>query len=295
MIPEALLLRLVASFVAGFAIVALVTTLADMFGEGPAGFLGGLPSTGAVSFLAIGITQSPAAAIRATTLFPLGFSVTIAFLLFYSAPRGMRFGLRMALALGLWFFAASAVATWSPDDFAFSVVASVAISMSVLLARSRVNTRKTAGVNTRPSALGVVLRGALGGCVVDVVVILSVVSGPLVGGVFAAAPAIWSSSLYVTNRAQGMEFSRSLTWTFMQTGFIVTIPFAIAARYLFSVSGVWWGTLLTYVAVSPLAYLAWRLANRRSTRGAGLLGRASSPRPSVLREGQDHDAEDDEC
>ena len=282
MIPEALLLRLVASFVAGFAIVALVTTLADMFGEGPAGFLGGLPSTGAVSFLAIGITQSPAAAIRATTLFPLGFSVTIAFLLFYSAPRGMRFGLRMALALGLWYFA-------------FSVVASVAISMSVLLARSRVNTRKTAGVNTRPSALGVVLRGALGGCVVDVVVILSVVSGPLVGGVFAAAPAIWSSSLYVTNRAQGMEFSRSLTWTFMQTGFIVTIPFAIAARYLFSVSGIWWGTLLTYVAVSPLAYLAWRLANRRSTRGAGLLGRASSPRPSVLREGQDHDAEDDEC
>jgi len=261
-IPDALLLRLAASFVGGFVIVALVTTLADMFGEGPAGFLGGLPSTGAVSFLAIGATQSLSAAIQATTLFPVGFSVTIAFLLFYAVPSKLRFWPRMTTALCLWFMAASAAAVWGPNDFVLSVATSAVIALAVLLARSRISTRRTEPASTKPSLIGMILRGTLGGCVVAMVVTLSVVGGALAAGVFAAAPAIWSSSLYVTNRSQGVEFSRSLTWTFMQTGILVTIPFAILARYFFSVSGIWWGTLFTYVAVSPLAYLAWRLANR---------------------------------
>jgi hypothetical protein len=40
------------------------------------------------------------------------------------------------------------------------------------------------------------------------------------------------------------------------------IPFAVAARYFFSTTGIWWGTILAYVAISPLAYTAWRLTNR---------------------------------
>ena len=262
-----MLLRLAASFAAGFAIVALVTTLADVFGEGPAGFLGGLPSTGAVSFIAIGLTESTSAAVQATTLFPLGFSVTAAFLLFYAAPKELEFWPRMIGALLLWFLAASAVALWSPDDFAVSVVASVLIALGVILARRMVSTGRTEPSSSRPNAKGIILRGTLGGLVVFVVVVLSMVDSPLVAGIFAAAPAIWASSLYVTNRSRGLEFSRSITRRFMQTGFLVTIPFAIAARYLFTATGIWWGTLFAYVAVLPLGYLAWRLANPR--RGSG--------------------------
>jgi hypothetical protein len=92
------------------------------------------------------------------------------------------------------------------------------------------------------------------------VVLVSAVGGPLVGGLFAAAPAIWSSSLYVTAQTHGIEFSRSITRTFMRTGIMTTIPYAVAVRYLFPVSGVWLGTALGYVAISPLAYLAWKLA-----------------------------------
>ncbi len=263
-IPDVLLVRLVASFVAGFAIVAIVTALADAFGAGPAGFVGGLPSTGAVGLLSIGLAQSPSAAIQATTLFPLAFSVTFAFLLFYTIPEREGFQARMVVALFLWFLASVAVAVWGLDDFALSLVGGIVVSLAVLLARNRVSTKKIDRVTSDFSWLRMTLRGALGGTVVVAVAILSLVSGPLVGGVFAAAPAIWSSSLYVTNRTQGMEFSRSLTKTFMQTGILTVIPYAVAARYFFSVFGIWLGTLLAYVVIAPLAYLAWRLANRKT-------------------------------
>jgi len=263
-IPDVLLVRLVASFVAGFAIVTIVTALADRFGEGPAGFVGGIPSTGPVGLLSIGLAQSTTAAIQATTLFPLAFSVTFAFLLFYTIPERMKFQVRMPVALAIWFLASVAVAIWGPDDFALSLAVSIVVSLVVLFARSKVQTRKIERVASEFNWLRMMLRGALGGTVVVAVAILSLVSGPLVGGVFAAAPAIWSSSLYVTYRAQGIEFSRSLTKGFMQTAILTVIPYAVAARYFFSVFGIWLGTLLAYVVIAPLAYLAWRLANRKT-------------------------------
>jgi len=256
--------RLAASFAAGAGIVAFVTALADRFGEGPAGFIGGLPTSGAVNLLSIGLAQSTSAAVLATTLFPLGFGSTYAFLLFYAVPKSLRFRGRMALALGLWLPLSALIALIAPDDFEVSVGASFVVAVGVLLIRRRVSIERVKFVATRPSAELTLLRGMLGGSVVAAVVLLSAVSGPLVGGVFAAAPAIWSSSLYVTNRGKGVEFSRSLTWTFMQAGILTVIPYAIAARFFFSTSGVWWGTLLSYIAISPLAYLAWVLTNRQA-------------------------------
>jgi Protein of unknown function (DUF3147) len=263
-VPDVAPLRLAASFAAGFAVVAVVTTLADIFGEGPAGFLGGLPSTGPIGLLSIGITQSTQAAVQATTLFPLGFAVTFAFLLFYTFPARLGFWARMPLALGLWLLAAVAVSIWSPDDFALSVSASAGVSLVVLCLRWRIRTERTKHFPTATSYLHVILRGTLGGSVVAAAVILSAVAGPLVGGVFAAAPAVWSSSIYVTNQAHGVQFTRSLTWPFMQTGILTVIPYAIAARYFFSVEGVLWGTILAYVCMSPFAYVAWWLTNRRN-------------------------------
>jgi len=269
LISDALLLRLVASFVAGAVVVAFVTALADIYGEGPAGFIGGVPTAGAVSLLSIGLTQSTSAAVEATTLFPLGFSSTFAFLLLYAIPRGLRFRVRMPLALGVWLPTSVAVALWGPDDFALSVGASLPLALGVLLIRRRIVTSRVMLTPTKPSAMLTVLRGVLGGLVVMAVVILSEVSGPLVGGVFAAAPAIWSSSLYVTSRSRGMEFSRSLTWNFMQAGILTVIPYSVAVRYLFPAFGIWLGTLLSYIAISPLAYLAWRLTFRKNG-GAGI-------------------------
>ncbi len=260
---DLLLLRLAASFAGGFVIVAAVTTLADRFGEGPAGFLGGIPSAGPVSLIFIGVTQSQAAAVEATTLFPLGFSSTFAFLLFYAVPKSMGPSARMLAALGLWLPISTLVALWGPSDFALSVAVSILVALGVLLVRRRITTGRTEKASVRPSLALAVLRGALGGFVVTSVVILSEVAGPQFGGVFAAAPAIWSSSLFVTARARGTEFSRSLTLSFMQTGIFTVIPYGVAARYFFTTSGIWWGTLLAYVAISPLAYLAWVLTNRR--------------------------------
>lgn len=92
-------------------------------------------------------------------------------------------------------------------------------------------------------------------------VTISALSGPLVAGVFAGVPAIWSSSLYVMNKAHGLEFSRSLTGSFMKTGILTILPYTVAARYFFSTAGIWFETLLAYLVICPAALLTWKLTN----------------------------------
>ena len=259
----AFLLHLVLAFVSGWLVVAAVTTLADMYGTGRAGFLGGLPSTGAVSLIFIGWSQSQGDAVQATAIFPLSFSVTFAFLLLYSLPERRAFGPRMTVALALWFMLSVLVALSHLDDFGLSLAISVLVSSAVFVVHRRLRIEDVPPTRTRFSLGRTAWRGALGGCIVSAVVILAAVGGPLVGGVFAAAPAVWTSSLFVTNRAHGVEFSRSLTNSFMLTGLLTVIPYGIAVRYLFASVGVWWGTLFAYAAISPLAWLAWRLMGGR--------------------------------
>ena len=135
------------------------------------------------------------------------------------------------------------------------------ISLVILYLRSRLNTGAFRQAIVKPGVRLSILRGTLGGLVVTLVVIVSMVGGPLIGGVFAAAPAIWSSSLYVTARTHGVEFSRALTASFMRTGMLTIIPFTIAVRYFFTTTGIWFGTGLAYLIISPLAYAAWKLSN----------------------------------
>lgn len=237
--------------------VASVTEVADRYGASRGGFLGGLPSTGAVGLFFIGWSQSVGAAVDATAVFPLAFGITFSFLVFYSLPAREGFWLRMAVALLLWFMVSAAFAASGFDDFGLCLAGGVLICVAGYLARLRAGIPEVSSNKVEFAWSHVLLRVVLGGSVVATVVILTRVAGPLVGGILSAAPAIWTSSLFVADRAHGVQFSRSLTGSFMKTGMLTVMPYGVAVRYLYPAIGIWWGTLVSYLAISPLVYLAW--------------------------------------
>lgn len=257
--------------------MAVVTAVADVYGTGLAGFAGGIPSTGPVSLLFIGWSQSQSAAIQAAAGFPLGFSVTFAFLLFYALPKRGRFGVRMTVALLLWFLLATVVVFSGLSDFLLAVAVSILMALTVFAALRMVGIKDAPPVPSAFSAERLAWRGVLGGAVVAGVVLLSAVAGPLAGGVFAATPAIWTTSLYLTNRFHGLEFSRSLAKSLIKVGMLTIVPYGFAVRYLFMDVGIWWGTLLTYIAISPMAWLAWKLTPAQGAAGDAKSASGGSP------------------
>lgn len=254
------LLNVVLGFITGGVMVASVTEVADRYGASRGGFLGGLPSTGAVGLFFIGWSQSVGAAVDATSVFPLAFGITFSFLVFYCLPPRESFWPRMAVALILWFMASAAFAASGFGDFGLCLAGGVTICIVGYVVRRWANIPEVPSRRVKFAWSHVVLRVALGGTVVATVVILTHVAGPLVGGIFSAAPAIWTSSLFVANRTHGVQFSRSLTGSFMKSGMLTVMPYGVAVRYLYPPLGIYWGTLAAYLAVSPLMYLAWAWA-----------------------------------
>ena len=258
MIDTLLLIRLVLAFAVGSLWVTVITIIAEKKGSVIGGILGGLPSTSAFSFLFIGINQSPATAVEATTVFPLAFAITSAYLFFYAFFVQKGFGRGILISLLIWFTISGVVVASGESDFALSIVSGVAISVLTYYAfTKKLKLQRLEGEEKLYKIHEVALRGVGAGALVCLSVLLSQVGGPLLGGISAAFPAVFTSTLIIMNRSKGTEFSRAMTKPLVLSGILTIIPFSVAARYLYPSFGVWLGTLASYALVVPLAILSY--------------------------------------
>ena len=107
------------------------------------------------------------------------------------------------------------------------------------------------------------MRGVGAGSLVLLSVVLSQIGGPVLGGIAAAFPAVFTSTLVILNRSRGTEFSRAVTKPLVLSGILTIIPFCVAVRYLYpSFGGSGWDTAVSYALVVPLAAASFYMAKR---------------------------------
>jgi uncharacterized membrane protein (GlpM family) len=129
MVDTSLVLHLLLAFAVGSLWVTAITVIAEKKGSVIGGILGGLPSTSAFSFFFIGINQSSAAVVKATTVFPLAFAVTSAYMFFYVFFAQKSFSRGIILSLAIWFAVSALIVASGLSDFAFSLVLGLVISV----------------------------------------------------------------------------------------------------------------------------------------------------------------------
>lgn len=258
MIDDSLLIRYILAFAVGSLWVTLITIIAERRDSAVGGILGGLPSTSAFAFLFIGLNQSSSAAVQATTVFPLVFSFTSAFLLFYAFFARKGFTVGFTISLLIWFLVSVIIVVSGLKDFAFCLGSGVLVSAAVYyIFAKRLNLEKLTG-EKRPYTPMQILGRAIGaGSLVFLAVLLSQIGGPIIGGIASAFPAIFSSTLIILYKSEGTEFSRAMTKPLVISGILTVIPYGVAVRYLYPSIGIWLGTLSSYAIIAPLAVLSY--------------------------------------
>ena len=118
--------------------------------------------------------------------------------------------------------------------------------------------RSVAADQTGHSEKNLVIRSSFGGLVVTLTVLIAKAGGPELGGMIAAFPAMFISTLTVSYKANGIEFARAMTKPLMVTGMITVAVYAIALRYLYISTGLYLGTLLSLGVSAVSAYLTYR-------------------------------------
>lgn len=261
MFDTLLLIRLIAAFAVGSIWVAAVTVVSERKGTILGGVLGGFPSTAAFSFLFIGINQSPAAVADATDVFPLAFAITNLYLLLYAYTARRGFAVGLLVSLLVWFTLSALIVASGINSFWVSVVSGTTLSaLTFYLFARKLKLAAYAGFGNLYGVKAVILRGVGAGALVAAAVLLSQIGGPFLGGVAAAFPAMFTSTLIILNHSRDTGFSRSITKPLAYSGILVVIPYGVAAHFLFPVLGVWLGTLLSYLLVIPLTFLSYYAA-----------------------------------
>jgi uncharacterized membrane protein (GlpM family) len=239
--------KLLLTFLVGSSVVTFATVAAEKFGSKVGGFIAGLPSTAAIGLFFIGLAQSPEAASEATGVIPLIFGFNGLFLVTYAI--GARWGTAIGLtgALMVWMSLTLAVIFWGPRHFGFSLGAFMVLFMGSYLVLEKILRIGSAGKVSlfhTPGQIG--FRALFSGLIITMAVFLSKIGGPIWGGVFSAFPAVFISTLVITSKSAGVEFSRTLTKSLLVSASINVVAYALAVRAFYPSLGLVAGTAMAY-------------------------------------------------
>ena len=254
------LLQLLITFLTGSLWIYFTVIAGLRFGSKIGGFIGGLPSTALLSFFFIGYTQSPEMASAATAVFPVALSISGLFLAVYASL--VRRGFIPALIAGLcfWFLLSTGIFFLRLENFLSVLLIYAAITLAAyIILEKYLKIRSVSQERRGNPEKYLIVRSLFGGAIVMLTVLVAKTVGPFTGGIFAAFPAMFISTLTISYKVNGIEFSRALTKPLMVTGMITITVYAIAIRYLYLSTGIYLGTVLGILISSFSAYITFRL------------------------------------
>jgi len=262
-LDQAFLIKLAMSFVVGSIWITSVTVIAERFGSKIGGFIGGLPSTIVVALLFIGITQSTAAASQAAVMIPMVMGINGFFIIIYLAMIHKGLIKTILTALASWFVVIYGVVQVGIKDFPASIMIWLsALVICVFITEKVMNITHKGGVRVPYTMQQIVTRGVVSGLIIATAVLITRLSGPVVGGIFSNFPVIFTSTLYITYRTGGAEFSRAVAKTLMLSAMINVGVYSFTAHFAYQYTSLFLGTLIA-ISVSILsASITYRLIRR---------------------------------
>ena len=259
---DLLIFHLILAFVVGGTWVSSATLIAESYGSSFGGLVGGLPAISIVSFLFIGINQSPETAAQATVVFPLALSFTMTFLLVYATVSKRGFPVAFLSALIVWIALSVSTAFLNLRNLLFSIGIFLSVtSFYFYILKVRMKLPHVGGALLTYSLPQAVFRAVVGGSIIALAVFLSQVGGPEVGGIASSFPAIFSLTLFFSYRTRGMELSRALTKPLLVSASLTAFPYSLLVGCLYTVLGAGIGTVVALICAAPLVALAHLLIN----------------------------------
>ncbi|MEA3285866.1 MAG: DUF3147 family protein [Candidatus Marinimicrobia bacterium] len=264
MLDQPFLLKLLSSFVIGSIWVTAITIIAERFGSKIGGFIGGLPSTIVIALLFIGLSQSTEDASQAAVMIPLVMGVNGIFIMIYLTL--VRRGLIKALSAALFFwFIVNGIIVWLQlDGLWFSIFGwLVMLGTSYYITEHVMDIASKGGIRVPYTLQQMLTRGLVSGFIISMAVLVSRLAGPVIGGIFSTFPVIFMSTLFITYRTGGAEFSRAVAKTLMLSGMINVGVYAITAHFAYQYFGLMTGTLLTILVSAVSASGTYHIIRRR--------------------------------
>jgi len=262
-LDQTFLIKLALSFLVGSIWITSVTVIAERFGSKIGGFIGGLPSTIVVALIFIGLTQSTQDASRAAVMIPLVMGVNALFILVYLALVHRGLVLSLLVALFTWFVIIAFV-VWTGVESALVsfLVWSTSLGFAYYITEYFLDIPHKGGIRIAYTMQQILARGIVSGIIISMAVLISRLTGPVIGGIFSNFPVIFMSTLYITNRTGGVEFSRAVAKTLLLSAMLNVGVYSFTAHVAYGYTDLFTGSLIAILVSMVSASITFRLIRR---------------------------------
>lgn len=257
-------LKLLLSGVLGGAWVTGVTMISERFGSKIGGLAGGLPSTVLFTYFFIAWTQGAEQGYAATTPFPIAYSFNVIGILVYCWLVHRSFALAFSGFMLSWFLTQGFLVLTNFDSYPISLaVWAFLFVASYFIFEKGINLKSQAKVAIQYTRKDIINRALISGFIIMLAVVMSKIGGPLLGGIFAAMPGVFISTMILTYRSAGAEFSRVTLATMLISGMINCVTYVAVFRHFVLQWNLFLTVLFAILATLVSAYISHQFIQKK--------------------------------
>lgn len=255
-------LQLLVSFLVGGLLISLQSLIAERVPSRFKGIILTVPTTMAIGFLFTGLVKSPSDIYEIAVSVPATLAITYVFIAVIALLARYGMALSLFVASVVWFLGAYVLLVL-PD---LSLMGSLAVFAVLILLSFVIIEKDDVELKSFPMTFrNIVMRAAFGGLIIVGVVYFSKTLGNLWGALMAVFPASMTSTMLIYFKTQGKAVIPSVGRSMFFPGSLGFVLYALVAGWSFSVVGIWWGTVISYLAVFVF-FGSWEMI-RRCRRG----------------------------
>lgn len=241
--------KVILSLIIGIVWVIISTNIAERISGKLGGLIVGLPSTAVISILFVGLTQGTPAALTSSMIVPYSSGFYCFFFITFLLLTKKGFEIGFISSLIVWFVFAFVAAKFPPSNLLESIIVGlILIILTIFWAVKKIHiNHKLIPKNIVSGPLW--LKAVITGTVIGIIVIISKIAGPSWGGIFATFPALTISTMLITVKSGGTEFTRLIAKNVLISTTTTISLFAIFCYFLYPITGIILGTVFAYIGL----------------------------------------------
>lgn len=255
-----LIYQILLPFLLSALVVILIMHLAEKYGTKTGGIIGTLPSTIVIALIFLAINKNQNFASISAIIIPAELGVNIFFLLIFSILIKKSAFHAFFISMLSWTILSIFLIILNINNIIISMMIYIVSLFSALIIVEKIFKIKSIKIITiKYDFKKIILRGVLAGIVITIAILLSNV-GPIFSGIFSVFPAIIISTMYISYKEHGPDFSAGLAKS-MIIGISSVACYSFSIHYFYQYFDILFGTIISYLISLILTFSILKIKN----------------------------------
>ncbi len=240
------LLQTIIPFILSALVVIIITIIAEKFGTKVGGILGTMPTTIIIAFIFIALNKGVNFASKSVAIVPAEMGINLVFLLVFVILAYKSLIKAIFGSMIIWAILSTILYFYELANIMISILIYLASLICIFyILEKKLNIKSTGKITVHYTPPKIFFRGLLAGTIIAISVFLSNTSAAL-SGIFSIFPAIFSSTMIITAKEHGPDFSAGIAKS-MIFGSMSVMSYAFSIHFLYPLYGIVIGTIIAFL------------------------------------------------